>query len=184
MVHNADERDELAVGGPTRSGIIEALQLAQHGSSQRAERLEEQLLLVLAARREPDVIVGHSVTVSPGVAIAGLSSPMVTEDGVGATVSRTAHPSYTRSRGGGRPGQLLISPDRPWRETWPVGDVKRCGGFLYWESRLAMSLVVSQVACTPNGTRWGRCSRASSVMVCASMMMSSARSAFISRSSR
>ena len=68
MVHNAEERDELAFGRPTRSGIVEALQLAQHGTPQIAEPLEEQLLLVLAARRDPDVIVGHSVTVSPKIA--------------------------------------------------------------------------------------------------------------------
>src|SRR5438270_4772875 len=68
MVDDAEERNELSFGGPAGFGIVEACQLVQHSTPQVTEPLEEQLLLVLAAPREPDVTVSHGVTVSPKIA--------------------------------------------------------------------------------------------------------------------
>src|SRR5205807_4385830 len=61
MMHDADQRNELPIGSPTRLVVVESFDLAQHRATEVSEPLQEQFLFVARGSWKPD-LVDHTRT--------------------------------------------------------------------------------------------------------------------------
>ena len=66
VTHDAKQWDEPSIGSPSGLCVIQAIQIAQHGSAQVIEPLQQHLLLILAARRKAYVVMRHARNCNSG----------------------------------------------------------------------------------------------------------------------